>query len=42
MWDTEVPTAGFSFGALYAFLIIVSLGLFVLRIAMNKKDKEAK
>lgn len=40
LWATEVPQTGFSFGALYAFLLIVSLGLFLLRLAIGNKDKD--
>lgn len=40
LWATEVPQTGFSFGALYAFLLIVSLGLFLLRLALNHKERE--
>ena len=42
MWQTDIPGTYFSFGALYAFLIILSLGLFVMRLAINRKDKDGK
>lgn len=42
MWDTDIPGLEFSFGALYAFLIVVSLGLFIMRLALNHKDKDGK
>lgn len=40
MWETEVPGTGFSFGALYGFLIMVSLFLFVVGIGTRLKYKE--
>lgn len=42
MWEAELPGTGFSIGALYAFVIVVSLGLFIMRLAINRKDKDGK
>lgn len=38
LWETDIPGTGFSFGALYAFVLVLSLGLFLMRIALNHKD----
>lgn len=42
MWGTLIPGTDFSFGGLYAFLIFLSLFLFLVRIAGHHEDKEAK
>lgn len=42
MWKTDIPGTEFSFGALYAFVLVISLSLFLMRIAINRKDGSDK
>lgn len=38
MWTTEVPGTGFSFGALYSFLLIVSIFILLVQIATRHSE----
>lgn len=40
LWQTLVPGTSFSFGALYTFILFVSIGLFMLRLALGNKNKD--
>ena len=42
MWQTDIPGTSFSFGALYLFVVLLSLFIMVLRIASAKDQKEGK
>lgn len=40
MWETQVPGTRFSFGALWSFVLVVSMFTFLVGIAVHKHDKE--
>lgn len=40
MWNTLVPGTSFTFGALYTFILFVSIGLFMLHLAIGNKNKD--
>ena len=42
MWNTLVPGTSFSFGAFYTFILFVSIGLFMLRLAIGNKNKDGE
>lgn len=42
LWETDIPGTDFSFGSLYAFVLVISLALFLMRIAINRKDGSEK
>lgn len=42
MWNTLVPGTPFTFGALYTFILFVSIGLFMLRLALGNKNKDGE
>lgn len=42
MWNTQVPGTSFTFGAFYTFILFVSIGLFMLRLALGNKNKDGE